>query len=97
MMIITQWKIIFDAADACNAQREWTAKYSKAGQLFNEYSMHEVDMIQLTINWIQVFIMIIGVIMEIYILSESFYEILRMLKIREDLNCIHGLVKIDIK
>ena len=33
MMIITQWKIIFDAADACNAQREWTAKYSKAGQL----------------------------------------------------------------
>ena len=33
MMIITQWRIIFDAVDACNAQENWDSKYSKAWQL----------------------------------------------------------------
>ena len=33
MMIITQWKIIFDAEGACNARNEWTTKYSKAWQV----------------------------------------------------------------
>jgi hypothetical protein len=33
MMVITQWKIIFDAEWACNAQVNWDTKYSKAWQL----------------------------------------------------------------
>ena len=33
MMIITQWKIIFDAEGACNAKNEGTTKYSKAWQV----------------------------------------------------------------
>jgi hypothetical protein len=33
MMIITQWKIIFDAEGSCNAKREGTTKYSKAWQV----------------------------------------------------------------
>ena len=33
MMVITQWKIIFDAEWACNAQKNWDTKYSKAWQL----------------------------------------------------------------
>ena len=33
MMIITQWKIIFDAEYACNAKENWDTKYSRAWQL----------------------------------------------------------------